>query len=159
MFNLTTTVPPHTHTLLLTPTLSSSHPHPPPHNYTHFLTPSIPIILPHQTLPHYIHPSITLSLNTLFNHMVGSPDTLITPPNSQARQLGERIIDVLRLLYMYTALGRTFETCKATSQKQYMLPMDLADHAEYDRKYVIGQLGESLESGSLYVNVFTGAGF
>ena len=57
---------------------------------------------------------------------------------------------------MYTALGRTFETCKATS---YMLLINLADHVEYDRKYVIGQLGEMLESGSLYVNVSTGAGF
>ena len=60
---------------------------------------------------------------------------------------------------MDTELGRTFKKCKATSQKQYMLPMDLADHAEYDQIYVIGQLGEILESGSLYVNGFTGAGF
>ena len=89
--------------------------------------------------------------------MVGSPDTQITPPNSQVRLLNV-FIDVLCPLYMYTALGRTFETCKATSQKQYLLPMDLADHAKCDQKYVIDK-DEISESGSLNVNVSTGVGF
>ena len=91
--------PSHITPSLITP-LPPPHPHPPPHTHTHLL---------HSYHPPSSNPLITTnlptpSLNTLPNHMVGSPDTL-----SGKTAWRENIFnDVMCLLYMYSILGGTF---------------------------------------------------